>query len=258
MSRFERPLSLLPFGYLLVSRGRDPWDLLYMVGNSWVPGLYLIVRLGGEDPVSALVAFVLGYLAFISCYELGYLANDCWDAARSSSGRRRIAFAVTPLYLVAFTAIRLAAWLIIGIWTRWIFEIPWAAGYVALVAAFGLHNVLQSPSIRIASFLQLSVLRFILPIVGALRPGSFLVALAVAFLFYSVFRLLSYLDSKDLLTMPDPRTGRFKLAVIAVQAPIALYLSVLAGTTVIAEMLVYYLVLYGLISLRDPVAPAHR
>lgn len=250
ISRFERPVSLLSFGYLLVSRGRNPWDLLYMVGNSWIPGLYLIVRLGGMDPLRALVAFVLGYLAFISCYELGYLTNDSWDAARSTGGRRRIGFAVSPGYILLFTAIRLMVWLSIGWLTGWILDPAWAAGYAALVAAFTLHNVLSSPAIRIASFLQLSILRFMLPIIGALRPGTYLVAFAVAFLFYTLFRLLSYLDSKDLLSMTEPRTGRFKLAVVAVQAPLAAYLSVLSNSTVIAEMFVYYLALYGLVSVR--------
>jgi hypothetical protein len=251
ISRFERPVSLVPFGYLLVSRGKNPWDLLYMLGNSWIPGVYLIVRLGGLDPMRALLAFVLGYLAFISCYEIGYLANDCWDAARTSGGRRRIQFAVTPLYVALFTAIRLTVWLLIGVSTGWILEIAWAGGYVALVAAFALHNVLQSPSVRIGSFLQLSILRFVLPLIGALRPGTYLLAFAIALLFYTLFRLLSYLDSKDLLSMSEPRTGRFKLAVVAVETPIALYLSFLSQSTVIAETLVYYLILYGLISLRE-------
>jgi hypothetical protein len=251
ISRFERPVSLLPFGYLLVSRGRDPWELLYMAGNSWLPAIWLLLRLSGLPPVQALTSFVLGYLAFISCYELGYLTNDSWDAARSSAGRRRIGFAVTPAYLLLFVAIRVAVWLIIGLFTGWLLELPWAAGYVALVAAFTLHNVLHSPTVRIASFLQLSILRFLLPIVGALKPGTLLIALAVAFLFYTIFRLLSYLDSKDLLSMNERRTGQFKLAVVAVQAPIALYLSVVAGSTVIAEMFVYYVALYALISIRE-------
>jgi hypothetical protein len=51
--------------------------------------------------------------------------------------------------------------------------------------------------------------------------------------------------------MSERRTGQFKLTVVAVQAPIALYLSVVAGSTVIAEMLVYYLALYALISIRE-------
>jgi len=182
---------------------------------------------------------------------LCYLTNDSWDAARSSGGRRRIGFAVTPAYVLAFAAMRVGIWLIIGLSTGWIFELAWAAGYVTLVAAFTLHNVLHSPTVRIASFLQLSILRFLLPIVGALRPGTFLIALAAAFLFYTLFRLLSYLDSKDLLSMNEPRTGGFKLAVVAVQAPIALYLSVLAGSSVIAELFAYYLALYALISIRE-------
>ena len=62
---------------------------------------------------------------------------------------------------------------------------------------------------------------------------------------------LEHQHSKDLLSMDERRTGRFKLALVAVQTPIAILLSVLAGSSVIAEMLCYYLVLYALISLRE-------
>lgn len=249
--RFERPLSLLPFGYLLVSRGRDPWELLYMVGNSWIPAIWLIIRLGGLDPIAAVPIFIAGYLAFISCYELGYLVNDSWDAAQSESGRKRIGFEVTPAYVLLFAAIRIVVWAAIGLATGWIYETAWLVGYAALVAAFTLHNVLRSPAVRIASFMQLSILRFLLPTLGALRTGTYLIAVAVAFLFYTIFRLLSYLDSKDLLSMDERRTGAFKMAIVAVQAPLAILLSLLAGSTVIAELFLYFLVLYGLVALRE-------
>ena len=251
ISRFERPLSLVPFGYLLVSRGKDPWELLYMVGNSWIPAVWLIIRLGGLDPLHAVVTFVLGYLAFISCYEIGYLTNDSWDAARTPGGRRRIGFPVTPPYVLLFVVIRVTVWAAIGIFTGWITLPLWLCGYAALAAVFTLHNVLQSPTIRIASFMQLSILRFTLPMLAVLTVSGALIALTIAFPFYMIFRLLSYLDSKDLLRMDERRTGAFKLAIVAVQAPLVVLLSVVAGSSVIAELFLYYLLLYGLIALRE-------
>jgi hypothetical protein len=222
-----------------------------MVGNSWIPAIWLIFRLGGVDPLRALQTFILGYLAFISWYELGYLTNDSWDAARSPSGRRRIAFPVTPLYMILFVAIRLALWAAVGIFTGWIMEPTWLWFYAALAVVFGLHNALQSPTVRIATFMQLSVLRFMLPVAAVLNArGAFLVY-AVAVLFYTIFRLLSYLDSKNLLNMSDRRTGLFKLQIVGVQAPIVLLLSVVAKSSLIAEMFVYYLGFYTLIALRE-------
>lgn len=251
MSRLERPLSLVPFGYLLVSRIRSPLELAYLAGSSWVPAWWLLVRLGEMGPFEALIHFAAGYVAFISCYEMGYLTNDSWDARRSSDGRQRIAFRVTPAYAAIFVAIRVSAWLAVGIGTGWIGQPAWLFGYLALAAVFTLHNAIQAPGLRIATFLQLSLLRFLLPIVGGLQTSTYLIALSVAFLFYSTFRLLSYLDSKDLLRMSGRKSGRFLLSFVAIEAPLALYLCLLVRSSVIAEMLVYYCLLYAVIALRD-------
>ncbi|HEX8840400.1 MAG TPA: hypothetical protein VF750_08025, partial [Sphingomicrobium sp.] len=154
-------------------------------------------------------------------------------------------------YVLLFVAIRFAVWAAIGVLTGWITQAAWLVGYAALAAAFTLHNVLQSPTIRIASFMQLSILRFMLPMLAVLTAAGTFVALAIAFMFYTIFRLLSYLDSKDLLRMDERRTGAFKLAIVAVQAPLVVLLSVLAGSAVIAELFLYYLLLYALISFRE-------
>lgn len=251
ISRFERPLSLIPFGYLVVSRGRNPWELLYMVGNSWLPAIWLIVRLGGMDLLPATLSFLVGYVAFISCYEIGYLTNDTWDASRFEDGRRRIGFRVSPAYVASFIAIRVLAWVAIGYLTGWMADEIWLAAYGALFAVFALHNILKSPIIRIASFFQLSVLRFTLPILGAIVAANYLIAVIVGFLFYTLFRLISYLDSKDLLRTSEPRTGRLKLALLAAEAPIAILLSLLARSSVPMELFAYYLALYALISVHE-------
>jgi hypothetical protein len=139
----------------------------------------------------------------------------------------------------------------VGIGTGWIANPAWLGGYAALVAAFTLHNVLRSPAVRIGSFIQLSLLRFVLPAIGAIEPDTYLLALIIALLFYTLFRLLSYLDSKDLLSMGQRRSGAFKLAVVAVEAPLALLVTILSGSMIAAELLAYYLLLYGLIALRE-------
>jgi hypothetical protein len=69
--------------------------------------------------------------------------------------------------------------------------------------------------------------------------------------FYTPSRLLSYLDSKDLLVMADRRSAQFKLAFVVIGAPLAVYLSVLMRSTAFAELLAYYLVLYAVIAVRD-------
>ena len=201
----SRLLTLVPFGYLLVTRTTRPKDLAYLVASSWIPAIWLAFRLGGTDFVGALAGFALGYVAFLCVYEIGYLVNDSWDAARSASGRHRVNFEVSPSYAFAFVLIRLACWAAIGWTTGWWTDPLWLGTYAMLVIALCEHNLLTSPALRLTSFVQLAVLRFLAPIAALVPRERVAAALLSAVIFYAYLRALSYLESKDLLTMPERR-----------------------------------------------------
>jgi hypothetical protein len=89
---WKKAASLLPFGYYAVTRGTDTRELGFLVATSWIPAIWILFRLGGDGIGPAAFTFAIGYVAFIAIYELGYLVNDSWDAARSPDGRKRLPF----------------------------------------------------------------------------------------------------------------------------------------------------------------------
>ena len=238
-------LALIPFVYLAQSRLKSVRDVGYLVATSWLPAIWILARFADDGLANPALLFAAGYLCFIAIYEIGYLANDAWDAAKATDGRRRIGFRVGPVYALVFVAIRVAFWLLVAGRLGWLSNLLWLACYAALLLAFAQHNLIRSGALRSASFFQLATLRFVLPIVASLPQEGLAPAFVAAFLFYTYFRFLSYLESKRLLTMPQRKGSWFGLAQIVILAPLWLLMSYLLSTTVIAEVGLYFTVFYA-------------
>lgn len=232
--------ALIPFGYTLVTRIGGGRDLGYLVASAWVPGAWVTWRLGGEAWVWA-----PGYLAFIALYELGYFVNDAWDAHRTAQGRRRITWAIPPLWIAGFVGLRLGLWAGVGLAMGWIAQPLWLAGYAALAVVFALHNWVQPVHLRLASFAQLAVLRFLLPGLGALPGAAVPLALVLAGVTYAWFRGLSYLDGKAVLDLPARRAPGFGLGQTLMFLPLMALLGFAAGTSLPLELAAYFGVLYA-------------
>lgn len=244
-SRLTPALALIPFGYFLSSRLKSVGDVAFLVATSWLPATWLAIRLGGKSPVEAVSSFLLGYLAFIAIYEVGYLANDLWDARRTRNGRARFDHAVGPAYIAAFVAVRLMCWVAVASSTGWADNPLWLAGFGALLIALAQHNLAQSPALRLASFLELAVLRFLLPILALVPRGELWVVTLVALLLYAYPRFLSYMDSKSLLRLDGGRGRSFGLGQQLSLAPLLLFIAYVTATPVIAELLAYFILAYA-------------
>lgn len=244
-SRFAKWLTVVPPVYLLLTRARTPRELGYIVATSLIPAVWVLVRLESLGPWQAAAGFALGYLAFASIYDIGYLANDSWDAAREPIGRRRLWFTPDRWFVVVFVSARLLAWLAIASWTGWLHNSLWLLGYGALVVAFACHNLLADKSLRIASFVQLATLRFILPILPLLGAGELLLACLIAAVDYVYLRTLSYMDSKDLLTIPGRARPSFGLAQLALLTPSVILLAATSRSTLALEVHAYFIAMYG-------------
>ena len=232
----------------------------YLVATSWLPAIWLLWRLTDLSVAGSALAFAAGYLAFISIYEIGYLINDAWDAPRSTGGRQRLNFPLTPPFTLAFIAIRLAVWAVVGVLTGWIGNPLWLAGYAALSLAIAQHNMFQSKGLRLASFYELATLRFLLPVLAALPAASLPAAILTALLLYSFPRFLGYLDSKGILNLPERREPQFGFLLILSLAPLLVVTSYMLRTAVLAELTAYFLAIHGIwwALSRSPVQVAPR
>jgi len=238
-SRVTSIAAMLPFGYYSVSRLRSARDIAYLIVTSWLPAIWLVWRDHGGALVNSVAAFAMGYLAFIAIYEIGYLANDQWDARRDPQGRERLALPSNPLLLAIFCLIRIAAWLVIATWTGWVHDPVWIGGFGALTVVVTAHNLLKSASLRLATFAQLATLRFVLPIVAALSFQGIASAAMTALLVYVPLRYLAYADSKALLSMPERKAPTFGALYIALALPLVFYLAWALGIWPMAEIAVF-------------------
>lgn len=239
------PLAFLPFGYLVTTRLHSFRDLAYLIATSWVPPLWILLRVEELEPAQAFGGFLLGYLAFVSLYEIGYLVNDAWDASRHRDGRQRTPFAIGPSALIFFTITRLAVWAAIAILTGWLYQSQWLAAQFALIATVALHNWLTPPSLRLASFAQLAVLRFCLPIAALLSPAGWTATLTAALMLYLPLRYLAYADSKQLLAATARQVRHFSMLYLLISLPLVALTAALLNIDILAEIWVWLVVAHA-------------
>lgn len=244
-----KPLTLLPFIYALATRITTMRDLAYLVASTWLPGIWILSRLGNLGLGDAAVTFAAGYLCFISVYEIGYFANDAWDAPKSDTGRKRIRFTYGHAYVVAFIALRIGVWVGLGALFGWIGNMVWLASFAALAIAFTEHNLIRPTAFRSASFFQLACLRFMIPMIGEMPADKLLLLLFSSIVFYTYFRFLAYLDGNGQLAMPERRKGDFGVIQIAMLAPFIAFAAYVSGELLLLELLGYFIATYGIYAL---------
>ena len=154
-------------------------------------------------------------------------------------------FSLGPGYVAAFVFIRLAAWVALAVLTGWIGDPVWLAGHAALAVSIVLYNLIPSGSFRVGTFFQMTCLRFVLPVLAAMPPDGIYPLLFASVFYYIFFRFLSYLESKELLEMPDRRLPVFGITQVGALAPLLLFVAFATGERVMAELLVYLAVFYG-------------
>jgi len=240
---------LVPFLYTMATRFTTARDFTYLVVSSWLPGIWILFRLGDHGLGESALYFAAGYLCFVSVYEIGYFVNDAWDAPKTEGGRARIRFAFGRAFVISFVVVRIGVWAGLGSLFGWIGDMVWLAAFAALVAAFTEHNLIRPAAFRSASFFQLACLRFSIPVIGETPADKLLLLLFTSIVFYTYFRFLAYLDGNDHLAMPDRRRREFGVVQIAMLAPFIAFGAYVSGEILLLELLGYFVTLYGIYAL---------
>jgi len=241
-----RTLALfVPVAYLAHTRLRRApqlWGLLVL--TEWLPAGLVLVLLGGRGPLDALVGFGLAYGAFITVYEIGYLANDLL-AFRETGGRSRLGEVPPSVGLVAGAVlVRLVIFVFLTVVLGRSGEVGWWGVYGLLAAAFTLHNVLVHPGLRGATFVHLATTRILAPVFSFLAPEVLLPLVAGVLPAYVLPRLLAYLESKDALSLPGRATTGFKVRFHAALLLPGALLAVLLHSWIPFLVCLYYLVVW--------------
>lgn len=243
--------ALIPIVYTFITRLNTAREFLYVVATQWIPGVWLVSRLGHFDLPTAAGLYAIGYLAFMCAYEIGYLANDTWDASRRPDGRQRFPYAASPAFAVAFVSLRVAVWFGISMAFGHLSDQNYLLLYAVLVVVLSLHNIMVQNYLRTATFMQLALIRYSAPIMFSVDWNYFLLIIFICTIFYLNLRMLAYLDSKNLLSMPGRKSASFGIFQTILLAPLVLLVSVVTGEAVIVELFGYFVVVYVAYALRS-------
>lgn len=201
---------LIPFSYFFDTRLRTG-SLGFHLVFEWLAAVTLVLVVGAVSPMQALAAAGLSYLAFISLYEIGYMVNDQFAAHKEAGGRPRGPQGVNNGWIAAWFAARLVAFAFATSVMGKLAAPEWWSFYAALCVTFAFHNFLQDRQFKVVTFLWLAWLRFMAPIMFVVEDSQRMGIGLAAAMAYAAFRLLGYLDSKNLLQMPGRQRASFRL-----------------------------------------------
>lgn len=201
---------LLPFAYFYKTRLREG-SLAFHVIFEWLAAGVLVVAVGAAAPATALAGAGLSYLAFISLYEIGYLANDLFASRIEADGRKRGPQGAGGAWVAAWVMARLVIFIFATVLMDKLATPEWWSFFAALCVVFALHNALTDKEFKAATFLWLAWFRFMAPVMFMVMEDQRLGIGMAAAMAYASFRLFGYLDSKGLLSMPGRQRPRFRL-----------------------------------------------
>lgn len=248
---------LFPFSYFAQSRLKQLRDVVFHAYYEWLLNIALLLFLTNATILDAFQQFFLCYLSFIAIYELGYLYNDVESVRFDPNPRRRLPnFNPTNAQLALWGIARLATFggitYYLGFYNRW----QWWGFYAVLIIAYALHNTYKNKQLKPFTFMNLAMVRFFAPIFMFL-PQEELPLLACAILLnYVFYRTLTYLDSKDLVNMPDRTKASFKVQYYLLIGGISLLLFILSGNPLVLYINGYYLAFVGLFFIKEQLGGA--
>lgn len=230
---------LVPFSYFWSTRLKQG-SIGFHVLFEWLAAAMLVVALADGSPWQSLSVSFLSYLAFISLYEIGYIANDLIMAPREQGGRMRGPQGASGAWLALWITLRIAVFFTVTIDLGHNGNLQWWGFFLALAIVFAFHNGLTDREVKAGTFLWLSWFRFMAPVVFAVPVEQLLgIGLGCA-LSYSAFRQFGYLDSKGLLQMPGRQRPVFRWAFFMWPLLGALAVGTLPGTKGLVLLTSYF------------------
>jgi len=231
-------MLFIPFVYFLKTRLNNLKARVFQVFFEWAPAILLVFYY--TFSFSFIPYWLAYYLAFISIYEIGYLVND--QIANHREGERKRVKLFAPFEVFFFIGIRIVTFVLISYVTR-----PdgnqWWLWYSLLLVVFLFHNVLRENTLKTITFSYLAFARFFSPIV--LLVGVMNINLLVPiFIHYVLFRLITYMDSKNLIDF-NRQTNFFRMTFHLLGGVFSICLTIITNSYLPLWISAYYILISG-------------
>lgn len=240
MNRF---LFLLPFTYFLKTRLKNFKNLVFHGYYEWVSALGILFFFGSYSIEESVQLFLIGYLAFITFYEIGYITNDQYSEKFESNPRARRDQNIPSHYPILWIGTRVIIFFAIS-WfvARNNFGL-WSVFYLGLGFSFLMHNILKKNDHRVISFFSLSFFRFFAPVFLFIESPTLKLILPAILFHYSFYRTIIYMDNKGLLKMPSRKDPAFNVLLHAFGTLIMGMISFLIKDPIPVLLSAYFLIL---------------
>lgn len=232
---------ILPLSYVLDTRLNHLKHIAASGYMEWVPSTLLIWWFADVELWRAPLLFALGWLAFMSVYELGYMMNDLYSTRFEDDPRERSDAEAGPIEASVWVITRLGCVGAIAWHFGWYEHAHWWSLLVILAPIYVAHNLLRRGSTKISTFVGLATIRFLAPSAPFLTPAQMTLVFGPAFLHYVSFRTLSYMDSKGLLAIPERQTAGFRIKFHAIHGGVTAILAILHSSWLPLVFTSYYL-----------------
>jgi hypothetical protein len=231
-------LTFLPFFYFQQTRLKRVKDWAFHGLYEWIPG---IIILSVNLPLStAILQFLIYYLAFISLYEIGYIANDQLAHGETEGRVRRRKLQTWEIILAVL--VRVATFFAItSLIASDDLRDHWYVWNALLVVTFAIHNLLKPVALKCVTFCSLAFIRFFSPLCVMIDATLFQVLAVPIVLHYVLFRLITYMDSKNLLSGFDRKTNGFRFGYYLLMLPFSMLLYLIYNSSVPLIVTGYYL-----------------
>ena len=153
------------------------------------------------------------YLAFISIYEIGYIINDYYSIKfdENSLLKERAPSKFKSKTIKFWISIRLIVFTLFCAFLPFSKYQEWYIFYLLLFLIFIFHNLIKKKELKVISFFWLALLRFLAPVIFLVNSDFLNSLFFVASTICVPYRLLSYLDGKELLVMKERKSLYFRV-----------------------------------------------
>lgn len=242
---------VLPFTYFAQSRLKRSKDWIFHSSYEWIPNL--MISLLFCQPILRLQNFMwmfLGYLAFISAYEIGYIFNDLVSTKYELNPRRRLKnYDPSWTEILALVLIKFFFFLSISYFLVIKFDNikVWGALFIMLGIVYYAHNTMKYKPFKVLTFIQLAFVRILAPIILLLPHHKLPIVIISYFLCYILYRTLIYMESKNILELENRRSLKFTAGYYVILLPVLAFMSYYFSSIIPFSMGLYYIIIWFII-----------
>ena len=231
-----------PTGYFVFTRLKSLKNLIFHSYFEWIPAICILLIFDNIPFDQALREFFLGYVAFISMYEVGYLTNDQLSEKNEVNPRKRmdenLPLGMLAVLILARVLVFVGLTFHLGLQS----SLLWWSFYGLLAISFFLHNTISNSDYRLVTFMNLSIFRFYAPIFIFASVDVLRLIFPVVLICYSFFRTLIYMDNKDLLNVKSRKNPLFSFSYYLVTILIIAFYSILSESAVPMYLAIYFMI----------------